>query len=58
MMSKPTVFNYRDFTDLKEKYLLLLEKHTRLQDRCDQLQRENTNLKIRLRIEEARRDEI
>lgn len=52
------MFNYRDFTDLKEKYLLLLEKHTRLQDRCDQLQRENTNLKIRLRIEEARRDEI
>ena len=58
MKSKPTVFNYRNYIDLQRKYRILQDKHIRLQEHCAQLQKENTNLKIRLRIEEAHKDEI
>ena len=58
MISKPTVFNYRDYTDLQKSYWRLQRKYAQLQEQYHQLQRENTNLKIRLRIEEAHRDEI
>lgn len=45
-MTKPTVFCYKDYTDLKAKYTDLLYKFARLKD-------EKTNLEIRCRILEA-----
>lgn len=45
-MTKPTVFCYKDYTDLKAKYMDLLYKFARLKD-------EKTNLEIRCRILEA-----
>lgn len=45
-MTKPTVFNYTDFTDLQDKYTDLLYKFARLKD-------EKTNLEIKCRILEA-----
>ena len=45
-MSKPTVFCYKDYTDLKAKYTDLLYKFARLKD-------EKTNLEIKCRILEA-----
>ena len=45
-MTKPLVFCYRDYEELKEKYEKLVMDHTRLKA-------ENTNLQIRCRIAEA-----
>lgn len=44
-MDKPTVFNYRDYTDLKEE-------HAKLQHELVRLKAENANLQIRCRIAE------
>lgn len=45
IMDKPTVFNYRDYTDLKEE-------HAKLQRELAKLKAENANLQIRCRIAE------
>ena len=45
-MTKPLVFCYKDYTDLKDKYTDLLYKFARLKD-------EKTNLEIKCRILEA-----
>ena len=44
-MNKPIAFNYRKYEELREAYKELLEE-------VEQLQKENSNLKIRLRIAE------
>lgn len=50
-MTKPTVFSYKDYTDLKAKYEELVMDYTKLKA-------ENTNLKIHVRIlEEDRRND-
>ena len=54
---KPIVFNYKDYEDLKEAYKALLEDNNRLIADNKRLRHENTNLKIRIRIEEADRNE-
>lgn len=56
-MTKPLVFNYKDYKDLKEAYKALLEDNNKLIADNKRLRHENTNLKIRLRIEEADRNE-
>ena len=45
-MTKPLVFCYKDYTDLKDKYTDLLYKFARLKD-------EKTNLEIKCRILET-----
>ena len=56
-MTKPLVFNYKDYKDLKEAYKVLLEDNNKLIADNKRLRHENTNLKIRLRIEEADREQ-
>ena len=48
--AKPTVFNYRDFVELKKKVAKQADEIMRLKE-------QNTNLKIHLRILEADRDD-
>ena len=63
-MTKPLVFSYRDYTDLREAYAKLLEDNQTLMadnrelrkkvqhqaDRVNELLKENTNMKIHIRI--------
>lgn len=52
-MSKPLVFSYKKYEDLREAYKLLLEDNQKLAADNRKLRKDNTNLRIRLRIEEA-----
>ena len=63
-MTKPIVFSYKEYTDLREAYKNLLEDNQTLMadnrelrkkvqhqaERVNELTKENTNLKIHLRI--------
>ena len=63
-MTKPLVFSYKDYTDLREAYAKMLEDNQTLMadnrelrakvqhqaERINELMKENTNLKIHLRI--------
>lgn len=55
-MNKPLVFNYRDYTELREAYKQLLADNQKLMADNAKLRREKTNLEIRLRIAEADRE--
>ena len=64
MSSKPTVFNYQDYVGLKGKYedLLLVNEELvnqigELQAAVDRLLKDQTNLKIKVRILEAKINE-
>ena len=50
-MTKPTVFSYKDYTDLKAKYEELVMDYTKLKA-------ENTNLRIKCRILETDLEEM
>ena len=50
-MTKPTVFSYKDYTDLKAKYEELVMDYTKLKA-------ENTNLRIKCRILETDLEEL
>ena len=55
-MSKPLVFNYKEYEDLRWAYKQLLEDNQKLMSDNRKLREENTNLKIHVRIlEEDRR---
>lgn len=52
-MSKPLVFSYKKYEDLRDAYKKLLEDNQKLAADNRKLRKDNTNLRIRLRIEEA-----
>ena len=56
-MTKPLVFNYKDYKDLKEAYKVLLEDNNKLIVDNRRLREINNQYRIRLRIEEAEREQ-
>ena len=52
-MSKPLVFNYKEYEELRDAYKALLEENNQLKAENKRLRKENTNLQIRCRIAEA-----
>ena len=52
-MTKPTVFCYKDYTDLREAYKELLEDNNRLVADNRRLRKTLANIEIKLRIKEA-----
>lgn len=55
--SKPPVFNYRRYEELRDAYKQLLEDNNKLMADNRSLRQENANLRIRCRILEADKDE-
>ena len=56
-MTKPLVFNYKRYEELREEYKRLLEDNQKLMSDNRRLREENTNLRIRCRILEADKNE-
>lgn len=52
-INKPKVFNYKAHEELRQAYKELLADNNRLMVENRKLREEITNLKIRMRIEEA-----
>ena len=52
-MTKPLVFNYKQYEELRQAYKELLADNNRLMADNRRLREQITNLKIRMRIEEA-----
>lgn len=52
-MTKPTVFNYRQYEELRDAYKALLEDNNKLMADNKKLRADNANLEIRCRIAEA-----
>ena len=55
-MTKPIVFNYKQYEELREAYKQLLEDNNKLMADNKRLRAENANLLIKCRILEADRD--
>lgn len=53
-MSKPTVFNYNDYVELKQEYDKLIHTCAKLQKDNDELRNKVANLEIRCRIAEEK----
>lgn len=49
---KPIVFSYKKHEDLRQAYKKVLAENAELKYENETLRKENTNLKIRLRIED------
>ena len=49
-MNKPKVFNYREYTELRDAYKALLEDNNKLMADNKQLRHDKANLEIRCRI--------
>ena len=56
-MSKPQVFNYQDYVNLKRDYAELSERYDELEREVLKLRNDKANLEIRCRILEADRSE-
>jgi regulator of replication initiation timing len=56
-MTKPLVFNYQKYEELRQAYKDLLEDNQTLMADNKRLREENTNLRIRCRILEADKTE-
>ena len=54
-MTKPLVFNYRKYEELRDAYKALLSDNNQLMADNKRLRQENANLLIRCRIAEADR---
>ena len=52
-MTKPLVFNYKQYEELRQAYKELLEDNNKLIADNKRLRKENANLQIKLRIMEA-----
>ena len=52
-MTKPLVFNYKKYEELRQAYKDLLEDNNKLIADNKRLRKENANLQIKLRILEA-----
>jgi regulator of replication initiation timing len=52
-MTKPLVFNYKQYEELRQAYKDLLEDNNKLIADNKRLRKENANLQIKLRIMEA-----
>ena len=52
-MTKPIVFNYRKYEELRQAYKDLLMDNQKLMDDNRRLRNQLTNLEIKLRIKEA-----
>ena len=52
-MTKPLVFNYKQYEELRQAYKNLLEDNNKLTADNKRLRKENANLQIKLRIMEA-----
>ena len=57
-MSKPIVFSYKRYEELRDAYKALLEDNNRLMADNKRLRQENTNLQIRCRIAEEDRQTV
>lgn len=53
-MSKPTVFNYNDYVNLKQECDELIHTCAKLQEDNNELRRKVANLEIRCRIAEEK----
>ena len=53
-MSKPIVFNYKRYEELRDAYKALLEDNNRLMADNKDLRKDKTNLEIKCRILEER----
>ena len=56
-MTKPLVFNYQKYEELRQAYKDMLEDNQTLMEDNKRLREENTNLRIRCRILEADKNE-
>lgn len=56
-MSKPQVFNYQDYVNLKRDYAELLVRYDDLEREVLKLRNDKANLEIRCRILQADRSE-
>ena len=52
-INKPTVFNYRDYKELRDAYAQLLEDNNKLIADNKRLRNKLANMEIKLRIKEA-----
>lgn len=57
-MTKPIVFNYKQYEELRDAYRALLEDNNKLMADNKKLRAEKTNLEIRCRIAEADRPKV